>query len=209
MGLLDLRELDGSTAILGGSFDPVHLGHLHIASQVLYWSRVSKVLFIPNGNHHFKKGLVRLSFADRYALVKKAIACEPRFAISDADRAGSGFTADLLQDIMKENPQTRYVFIIGSDNLPGLPKWHNYKWLVKNVHFLLLPRPGYQIDMSLIANLKISIIPIELSEVSSTAIRERIDSGQSIEKLVPADLEAKITELYLANPPKLNHVAQE
>lgn len=209
MGFLDLRELDGSTAILGGSFDPVHLGHLHIASQVLYWSRVAKVLFIPNGNHHFKKGLVRLSFADRYSLVKKAIAAEPRFAISDADRTGSGFTADLLQNLMKENPHTRYVFIIGSDNLQGLNKWHNYKWLMKNVYFLLLPRPGYQIDMNLITELKISIIPIELSDISSTAIRERIDAGQSIKKLVPEDLETKIIELYQANPPKLPHDAEK
>ncbi len=202
MSFLDQRELDGCTAILGGSFDPIHNGHLHIASQVLYWSRISKILFVPNGNHHFKKGLVRLSFADRYDLVKKAIANEPRFAFSDADRSGSGYTADLLQDLMKENPSTRYVFIIGSDNLQGLKKWYNYKWLVKNVHFLLVPRPGYQIDMSIITDLRISIIPIELIDVSSTDIRQRIDTGQSISGLVPSALESKITALYTANPPK-------
>lgn len=203
MSLLDLSELNDCTAVLGGSFDPVHLGHLHIARQVLYWSRASTILFVPNGNHHFKRGQVRLNFNDRYSLVESAIASEPRFAISDADRSGSGYTAHLLQALMKDNPHTRYVFIIGSDNLPKLPLWHDFPWLCQNVHWLLLPRPGFKIDMELISPLKVSIIPIEPCNISSTDIRKRIDSGLSITGLVPEELEAKITELYLANPPRI------
>ena len=202
MGFLDHRELEGRTAILGGSFDPVHNGHLHIARQVLYWSRISQVLFVPNGSHHFKKGMVRASFNDRFELVKRAIASEPRFAISDIDRSGSGYTADFMQELMRENPLERYAFIIGSDNLPTLRKWYNFKWLAQNVHFLLLPRPDFAIDLNLISNLKASILPIELNSVSSTQIRQRIDIGDSISGLVPTNLEEKIIALYKANPPQ-------
>lgn len=196
MGFLKIRELDGSTAVLGGSFDPIHNGHLHIARQILYWSRVAQVLFVPNGNHHFKKGLVRLSFSDRYNLVKSAIAPEERFAISAADRNGTGYTADLMKDLYRDNPDTSFVFVIGSDNLPTLSSWYNFPWLAKNVYFLVLPRPGFQIDLEIMQQIKASILPIELSPISSSDVRARIDQGESIAGLVPAELENSIIRLY-------------
>jgi len=208
MGFLKLRELDGVTAILGGSFDPIHNGHLHIARQILYWSRVAQVLFVPNGNHHFKKGLVRLSFSDRYNLVKSAIEGEERFAISTADRNGTGYTADLMRALYRDNPDTSYVFVIGSDNLPALPTWYNYPWLVKNAYFLVLPRPGFQIDMEVMHQIKASILPIELSPISSSDVRSRIDQGESITGLVPAELEPSIIRLYQATKAQDNNVKQ-
>ena len=196
MGFLKIRELEGSTAVLGGSFDPIHNGHLHIARQILYWSRVAQVLFVPNGNHHFKKGLVRLSFSDRYTLVKSAIASEERFAISAADRNGTGYTADLMKALYRDNPDTSFVFVIGSDNLPTLSSWYNFPWLAKNVYFLVLPRPGFQIDLEIMQQIKASILPIELSPISSSDVRARIDQGESIAGLVPAELENSIIRLY-------------
>ena len=209
MAFLKLRELEGVTAVLGGSFDPIHNGHVHIARQILYWSRVANVLFVPNGNHHFKQGLVRLSFADRYALVKAAIVNEARMAISSADRSGTGYTADLMKQLYKDHPDTSFVFVIGSDNLTSLPEWYNFPWLVKNVYFLVLPRPGFQIEMEIMNQIKASILPIELSPLSSTEIRARIDQGQSITGLVPQVVEEDIVRLYQQHPNCEKHVSQK
>lgn len=192
----NLHDLEGMTAILGGSFDPVHLGHLHIAQQVLFWTRVQSVLFVPNGNHHFKQDKVCLSYPDRYSLLKAAIAKQPRMAISPADKSGTGFTSHLMQKLMADNPGTRYGFIIGSDNLANLENWHDFPWLAKHVHFIVLPRPGYQVELPLLSKLRVSLLPIELCPISSTQIKERIAKGKSIRDLVPEHLEQKILELY-------------
>lgn len=196
MILSDPGNLEGYTAVLGGSFDPIHLGHMHIANQVLKLSSVKQVLFIPNGNHHFKAGKVRLSFSERYALVQRAIANEPRFAVSDADKIGSGYTAHLMRRLFAENPQTPFVFIIGSDNLPKLDKWFDFPWLAANLHFLVLPRPGYEILTDTLPTIKASLLPIELSPISSTEVKRCIDSGKSIRGLVPQSLEEDIIRLY-------------
>lgn len=196
MKLSDLSELEGLTAILGGSFDPIHNGHLHIARQVMYWTRVSGILFVPNGNHHFKQDKVQLSYAERYNLVKEAIAGEPHFMLSHADRSGSGYTSHLMQKLSAENPGTRYAFIIGADNLEGLSTWYEFEWLAKHVHFLVLPRPGFRIDLELLSPIKASLLPIELSPISSSLIRDKIAHGESITGLVPAKLEEHMIKLY-------------
>jgi nicotinate-nucleotide adenylyltransferase len=169
---------------------------LHIARQVLLHSSFARVLFIPNGNHHFKAGKVRLAFSDRFALVAKAIASEPRFSISAADESGSGYTAHLMQGLYAENPDTCYVFIIGSDNLSKLDKWFDFPWLAANLHFLVLPRPGFDIHTEMLPSLTVSMLPIELSPISSSDIRRRIDCGESIHGLVPENMEADIIRLY-------------
>ena len=196
MKLSDLRELEGATAILGGSFDPIHNGHLHIAEQVLYWTRITKILFIPNGKHHLKQATVKLSYAERYQLVVSATAYEPRFAVSQADKSGSGYTADLIKKLNAENPEIYYTFIIGADNLPQLDKWFDFSWVAKHIHFLVLPRPGYPIDLQILSQIKASLLPIELSPISSTAIRAKIALGESISGLVPKAIEERVVQLY-------------
>ncbi|MDD4310335.1 MAG: nicotinate (nicotinamide) nucleotide adenylyltransferase [Candidatus Cloacimonetes bacterium] len=202
MSFSQLRDLEGTTAILGGSFDPIHNGHLQIAQQVLYWTRVATVLFVPTGNHPFKQNDIRQGFAQRYALVKETIANEPRFAISEVDKNGSGYTAHLVQKLQEANPGIRYVFIIGADNLPQLHEWFDYPWLSKHLHFLVLPRPGFKIDLNLLANLRANLLAIELSPISSSDIKDRIARGISITGLVPEPLEQRIFQLYSTATPK-------
>ncbi len=196
MTLINHGELDGVTAILGGSFDPIHLGHLHIAKQIITRSLVAKVLFMPNGKHNFKQETVLLKFSDRLGLIKEAISSEPRFDVSTEDKGGTGFTSDLMLKLQRKKPDTRYVFVIGSDNLGTLQHWHNFAWLQKHTHFLILPRPGYQLDLEMVANIKASILQIELSPVSSSDIRAKIALGESIQGLVPENLEKRIVQLY-------------
>lgn len=196
MKLYNLSDLEGCIAILGGSFDPIHAGHIHIAKQVLYWSRISSVVFVPNGKHHFKSDSVQLSYKQRYGLIKKAIEGEKGLAISTADEDGSGYTADFMQLLMEENPHTHYVFIIGSDNVAGLANWYNFTWLAANLHFLILPRPGYPIDMEIVKSIRATLLPIELSPISSTGIKQRISNGEDISSMVPPSVHKDIIRLY-------------
>ncbi|MDY0151433.1 MAG: nicotinate (nicotinamide) nucleotide adenylyltransferase [Candidatus Cloacimonas sp.] len=191
-----LNVLDGYTAVLGGSFDPIHLGHLQIAKQILHFTGVANILFVPNGKHHFKGNNVRLSFQERYALVQAAIMDEPRFAISTADVGGTGYTAHLLQKLIRENPCTQYTFVLGADNLATLPKWFDFNWLAEYVYFLVLPRPGCNLEPEILNQLKASVLPIELIPISSTQIRDNIAHGISIQGLVPKHLEQHIIQLY-------------
>lgn len=188
--------LQGCHAVLGGSFDPIHLGHLHIAKQILEKSPVEQVIFVPNGIHNFKKDQLRLDFDQRYALVQEAIKDEARFTISALDRDGSGYTADLMRSFQTAYPTQKYVFVIGSDNLQGLKAWFDYAWLRQYIGFLILPRPGFEINESDLAGLKACILDIELSPISATQIRNLISRGESIHGLVPKGLEKQINKLY-------------
>ncbi len=192
----DLAALHGCIAILGGSFDPIHLGHLHIARQILENSQIKQVIFVPNGRHNFKKDQLRLDFEQRYALVQEAIKDEPRFSISPLDKDGSGYTADLMRSFQSQNPLQKYVFVIGSDNLPGLKRWFDFAWLKDNTVFLVIPRPGLQIGEADLLGIQACILDIELSSVSATQIREKIKKGQSIQGLVSQGLEERIFRLY-------------
>ncbi len=192
----DLSDLQHSIAILGGSFDPIHLGHLHLARQILKKSPIREVLFVPSGNHNFKKDSIYLSFANRYELVRQAIENEPGFSLSAADREGSGYTAHLMQRLKAENPNQNYVFVIGSDNLPSLHKWFDYLWLQSNLQFLVLPRPDFEIRDSYLDAIEAFVIDIEPCPISSTEIRNRLKRGDSIRGLVPEQLEPQISELF-------------
>jgi nicotinate-nucleotide adenylyltransferase len=139
---------------------------------------------------------VVLNYCERLSLIKEAISSEPCFDVSTEDKGGTGFTADLMQKLQRKKPETRYVFVIGSDNLGTLQHWHNFTWLQKNTHFLILPRPGYQLDLDMVANIKASVLQIELSPISSTDIRAKIALGESIHGLVPDNLEKRIVQLY-------------
>lgn len=149
---------------------------------------------MPNGIHHFKKGKVVLSFKKRFQMVQTAIAGEDRFEAWDADELGSGFTDDLLRKLYIRYPEIRFCFVIGSDNLVKLPKWHRYSWLTVNCHFLLINRPGYEMPRDILSQINHTVLETPLIDVSSTLVRNRIRSGMDISDLVPADL---VSEIYL------------
>lgn len=195
-GDCELSQLQNTKAVLGGSFDPIHLGHLHIARQILARSPIQELLFVPCGNHNFKKGSIFLDYDNRYELIRQAISNESGLTLSSADQEGSGYTAHLMQRLRAENPDQDYVFVIGSDILPTLHKWYDYDWLKNNQKFLILPRPTFEIKHRYLYGIKAYTLDIELSPISSTQIRARISRGESIHGLVPEKLEQRICELY-------------
>ncbi len=188
-------------AILGGSFDPVHLGHLHIAGQVLQLGVAQEVWFVPAGLHRFKQDSILLDFDSRKSLIERSLASEPRFRCLDIDRAGAGdgSTYEIMQNLKSLYPQHNFAFLIGMDNLRQLPTWYNFDWLKQNVRFLIALRPGYDPDALVTSQLSdFAYVNCPLNNISSTLIRYRLQNGLSIQGMVPHHLLVEITRLYRA-----------
>lgn len=116
----------------------------------------------------------------------------------DLDEEGSGFTDDLLRKVYALYPGIRFCFVIGSDNLAKLPKWHHYAWLTENCHFLLINRPGYEMPRDILSQIRHTVLETPLSEISSTLVRNRISQGKDIDDLVPERLQNAIYLNYAA-----------
>ena len=182
-------------ALLGGSFDPVHNGHLHIAREILRSGSAESVVFLPNARHNFKRDSVLLDYERRRELV--AAVLEPGMEVWDDDAQGSGYTSDLLKRLYQKHPDRCFLWVIGSDNLAGLPRWHDFNWLKGQVRFLIIPRPGYPAAEAVLKRIRRKTLKITPSEVSSTLVRARIKTGESIADLVPQRIEERVKQLYL------------
>ncbi len=183
-----------SQALLGGSFDPIHNGHLYIAREILRSGLVEKVIFLPNARHNFKRGSVLLDFASRYELVASAL--EAGMEVWKDDAEGSGYTADLLKQIYHQHPDRSFLWVIGSDNLATLPNWHDFAWLKANVRFLIIPRPDFPSDERILKRIRRKTLKIVPCEISSTQVRARIKAGKSIRDLVPPSIVDRVVQLY-------------
>lgn len=188
---------EDATALIGGRFDPFHLGHLHIAERILALKPVTKAAFLPNDRHGFKDIAV-LGFEQRYKLICRAIAGHPGLECWDADSSkhGNGWTDDLMQRLTTANPGSRFCFVIGADNLESLNRWHNFSWLAENLHFIIVPRAGCGGDLSNLTQIRYTWIDMPLLPFSSSDIRSRIRAGDSIAGMVPEAIEAVIIQLY-------------
>ncbi|HPF09611.1 MAG TPA: nicotinate (nicotinamide) nucleotide adenylyltransferase [Candidatus Cloacimonadota bacterium] len=204
------ESLKGAWAILGGSFDPIHNGHLYLAKEVLSLSPVEKVILVPSFNHNFKGDRIILDYELRLKLAKEAIdhfsplhfIVQPAedfrspIEVWDAERGESGYTSDLIRKLKSQRPEQNFAFIIGADNLEQLPLWHDFAWLKDNLHFIILPRPESSMPCDVLNQIKHSILEMPLCAISSSEIRRRIAKSESIEEMVPKALEARIRELY-------------
>lgn len=164
-------------ALIGGSFNPPHVGHLMAALYVRATRAVDAVWLVPAFNHPFGKNLA--SFDDRVAMCElMAQDCGSWLQVSraEAEVGGEGRTIELLEWLLPRHPQTRFEFVIGSDILADLPKWKAWDRIVSLVDVVVLQRAGYPS--------KEAIGP-PVAEVSSTEIRERLAAGQRPHALVP------------------------
>jgi len=204
--------LKGAWAILGGSFDPIHNGHLYLAKEVLSLSPVQKVILIPSYHHNFKGDSIILDYDKRLVLAQEAVdhfsplhfIIQPAedfrspIEVWDAERGESGYTSDLIRKLKSTHPNQSFAFIIGADNLEKLPEWHDFDWLKDNLHFIILPRPDTSMPCEVLSRIQHTILDMPLCRISSSDIRSRISRGDSIADLVPPNLEARIRELYQA-----------
>ena len=195
--------------VMGGTFDPIHHGHLVAASEVAARFGLDEVVFVPTGVP-WQKAHRRVSPAeDRYLMTVIATASNPRFSVSrvDIDRAGDTYTVDTLRDLRAQRgPDTDLYFITGADALSQILTWRGAEELFELAHFIGVSRPGVRLEEKDISHLpadKVTLVEVPALAISSTACRERRTSGLPIWYLVPDGIVQYITKrgLYLESPP--------
>ncbi|AQU02488.1 nicotinic acid mononucleotide adenylyltransferase [Dehalococcoides mccartyi] len=192
------------TGILGGTFDPIHTGHLILAEEVKKRLGLDEIIFIPTGQPYYKADKAISPAADRLNMVKLAISGKPYFRVMDIEikRSGPTYTADTLNDLKLILPEkTELYFILGWDNLEALPRWHKASEIIRLCQLVAVPRIGQakpdvdELDDKL-PGLQQSLIMLSKPEVdvSSSLVRERLENGQGVEHLVPEAVAAYIKE---------------
>lgn len=180
--------------LMGGTFDPIHLAHLHIAEEAREAFELDRVLFIPAAQPPHKQGKKIASAAQRIAMVKMAIAGNPHFELSlmEMERQGPSYSWLTVQELRAKHPDWALYFITGSDSINDLLTWNHPKDLVGACQFIGTTRPEvpFQEEMLLEffgAELRSHIheLQVPLMEISSTVIRQRSAAGRSIHYLVP------------------------
>ncbi len=195
--------------VLGGTFDPIHNGHIIVAEEARTQLSLAEVLFVPAGQPWLKKDSPILAAEHRVQMVRLAIANEPCFKLStmEIDRAGPSYTVDTIAELQARlGGGDELFFILGWDSLTQLPLWREPSRLIKMCHLVAVPRPGCPPpDLnsleSIISGLSRSLILLDKPEVdvSATEIRNRVAQGLSIRHLVPEPVDEYIRQhkLYL------------
>lgn len=174
--------------VMGGTFDPIHNGHLVAASEVGHALALDEIIFVPTGQPWQKADRDLAPAEDRYLMTVIATASNPLFSVSrvDVDRPGETYTVDTLRELRAaRGPGAEFFFIIGADALSGLPTWKHAEDLLSLAHFVGCTRPGHQLAGGVLLEGKYSLIEIPAVEVSSTVCRERVRAGLPIRYLVP------------------------
>jgi len=172
---------------MGGTFDPIHHGHLVAASEVQARFDLDEVIFVPTGQPWQKTGRRVTKAEDRYLMTVIATASNPVFSVSrvDIDRGGETYTVDTLRDLHDEYPDAELFFITGADALEQILTWHNADGLFTYAHFIGVTRPGYRLNDHHLPSGKVSLVEVTAMAISSTACRERVERGEPIWYLVP------------------------
>ncbi len=193
--------------ILGGTFDPVHVGHLRIAEGARARLELSQVLFVPAGQPWLKADEAIASPIHRVEMVRRAIADNPYFELStvEVDRPGPSYAVDTVAILQQQlGAEASFFFLLGWDSLAELPRWKEPDKLVQMCQLVAVPRPDFsppnlEALESSIPGVTQSVVLLDmpLVDVSSSDIRKRVAQGLSIQGLVPDDVEEYIKEQQL------------
>jgi nicotinate-nucleotide adenylyltransferase len=175
---------------MGGTFDPIHHGHLVAASEVQAWFDLDEVVFVPTGRPYQKSDRVISPAEHRYLMTVIATAANPRFRVSrvDIDRAGPTYTIDTLRDLHADMPDAELYFITGADALADIFTWRNVGELFELANFVGCTRPGYEMDASTLGSIpaeRVTLVEIPALAISSTDCRARKQRGEPVWYLVP------------------------
>lgn len=177
-------------AILGGAFNPPHLGHLIMAHEVLEFTPAQEVWLAPVYKHTFNKNLAPVD--DRVKMTKLLTNKHIKYCGVETENQMSGETVELMTALSKKHPEYQFSFVIGSDNLKNFKKWGQWQELVSSYVFWVYPRPEYPINLKKhgLSNPKyhfkiMSNPKLTLTNISSTLIRKRIENGLKIDHLLP------------------------
>jgi nicotinate-nucleotide adenylyltransferase len=173
---------------MGGTFDPIHHGHLVAASEVAARFTLDEVVFVPTGQPWQKSHEHVASAEDRYLMTVIATASNPRFSVSrvDVDRAGPTYTVDTLHDLRTTfGSDAEMFFITGADALSQIFTWRGVDELLTSVHFVGVTRPGHPLADPGLPEGRVTLIEVPALAISSTAVRRRVQSGEPVWYLVP------------------------
>jgi nicotinate-nucleotide adenylyltransferase len=181
-----MSAADGARlGVMGGTFDPIHHGHLVAASEVGHAFALDEVVFVPTGRREEKDAASRAE--DRYLMTVIATASNPRFSVSrvDIDRPGVTYTIDTLRELHAARPDAELFFITGADALARIMSWQDVDELFSLAHFVGCTRPGHRLTATGLPDGKVSLIEIPALTISSSACRARVALGEPIWYLVP------------------------
>ena len=187
-GVTDSSGRGQRLGVMGGTFDPIHHGHLVAASEVADFFDLHEVIFVPTGQPWQKEDRKVSPAEDRYLMTVIATASNPRFSVSrvDIDRPGETFTIDTLRDLRAERgPEAEFFFITGADALARMISWRDADELFALAQFVGCTRPGHHLTLTDLPADRIKLLEIPALAISSTECRERVRGGHPIWYLVP------------------------
>lgn len=179
--------------IFGGSFDPVHVGHLVTAERVAEAAGLDRVLMVVAARSPFKTARRMAPARERLALLRLALRGHPVLEASDLElsRGGISYTVDTIRELRRRHPRARLHLILGADAAAQLPDWKSLPEIAREVRFVLVGRPGrHRLPPGLPKKLRVDGLP--RLEVSSTSIRERLRRGLSVRWLLPEAVERRV-----------------
>ncbi|MGH3686999.1 MAG: nicotinate-nucleotide adenylyltransferase [Pseudonocardiaceae bacterium] len=173
--------------VMGGTFDPIHHGHLVAASEVQARFELDEVVFVPTGIPWQKEGRAVSPAEDRYLMTVIATASNPRFSTSrvDIDRQTPTFTVDTLTDLRTQFPDQEMFFITGADALAQILSWKRVEELFDLAHLVGVTRPGFHLDGQHLPDRAVSLVEVPAMAISSTECRQRVAVGLPVWYLVP------------------------
>ncbi|WP_138752029.1 nicotinate-nucleotide adenylyltransferase [Paenibacillus sinopodophylli] len=188
--------------IMGGTFDPIHIGHLIAAETAREQCGLHEVWFIPSYGPPLKTNEPGVSGLRRYEMVCEAVRSNPAFRVLDLElqRGGISYSYDTILELQKRNPKDSFSYIIGSDRINDLPAWYEIEQLAAKVSFIGLERPGTPIQLMTLPNYlqeRVTLIPMPGIAISSTMIRNRLQGGMSAQYLVPDPVNSYIRRYKL------------
>lgn len=181
--------------IMGGTFNPIHNGHLLLAEQAREYCGLDKITFIPSGNSYMKDKDNILDSSFRLAMTALAIENNPDFSLSaiEIERGGNTYTCDTLRELRTVSPGTEYYFIMGADNLFSVEYWKNPQEILSDCILVAAMREGRNekdlkekaSELEKIYHARIILLPERRFDISSTEIRNKITKGESVRYMVP------------------------
>jgi len=175
--------------IMGGTFDPIHIGHLIIAEHAREMAELDEVWFMPSSLPPHKSNDNVTGASDRLSMVEAATAGNPMFRVCDIEleRGGTSYTVETAKALIGRYPEHRFSWIIGADMIAYLPNWHRIDELIQAIGFIGLQRPGYENAASGLPEAlrkSVHMVVAPQLEISSTDIRDRIRDGRSVRYLL-------------------------
>jgi nicotinate-nucleotide adenylyltransferase len=183
--------------VMGGTFDPIHNGHLVAASEVAQHFHLDEVVFVPTGQPYQKQNAT--PGEHRYLMTIIATASNPMFTVSrvDIDRGGPTYTIDTLRDLRAERPDAELYFITGADAVEQILDWKNIDELWSLAHFVAVSRPGHTLTVSNLPQQVVSLLEVPALAISSTDGRARVGRGFPVWYLVPDGVVQYISKYHL------------